>query len=79
MTTPLHKPVARKAAFTRDAGRRIVVTLTPGDVISLRAEGTRTAYDVTIGAVYSLAVKQEIARKRAEKAAAKKAKKGGKR
>lgn len=70
MTTALHKPVARKAAFTKDAGRRLVVTLCPGDTITLRAERTRTEYTVTIGAVYSMAVKQAIAFKRAEKAKA---------
>jgi hypothetical protein len=70
--TPLQKPVTRRATFTRDAGRLLVVTLHPGDVIGLRLYGTRREYTTTIGAVYSVAVKAELARRKAERAKARK-------
>lgn len=70
MPTPLHRPVSRRAAFTKDAGRLLVVTLEPGDMVSIRLAGTRTSYTTTIGAVYSMAVKAEVARQKAEKAKA---------
>ena len=78
MTTALSRPVARKAAFTQDAGRRLVVTLYPGDLLGLRAERTRNEYVVTLGAIFSMAVKLHLAAKRAEKAKARKARARGK-
>ena len=77
MPTPLQRPVSRRAAFTRDAGRLLVVTLEPGDMVSIRLAGTRTSYTTTLGAVYSMAVKAEVARKKAERAKERAAKKKG--
>lgn len=69
--TLLHKPVRRSTATTvHDQGkhRRLVVTLYPGDVIGLRPEKTRREEFTSLAAVYSLAVKQRVARQRAERA-----------
>lgn len=63
------------APVTGSRGRRIVVTLYPGDAIGFREEGTRHTYLTTIGACYSLAVKQEVAATRQAKAAEKAARK----
>lgn len=63
--TPLLKPVTRMGSVPC-YGRPLV-----------RQARTRTEYSVPLSWVYSMAVKAEVARKKAEKAAAKKARKGG--
>lgn len=66
MTTALSKPVKRTGSVPV-YGRTLVVTLYPGDVIGLRQSKTRKEYVLPLGHVYSLAVKHEVARARAEK------------
>lgn len=76
--TPLDKPVSRKSnAIVRDRGvfRQLVVTLYPTGVLGLRPAKTRQEERVTLESCYSLAVKQRVAKERAEKLAKKKGKK----
>lgn len=74
--TPLSKPVTRMGSVPC-YGRPLVVTIYPGDIIGVRQARTRTEYTVPLSWVYSMAVKAEVARKKAEKSAAKKARKAG--
>jgi len=74
--TPLTKSVTRKShTVIRDRGRvrELVVTLYPNYTIGLRPHKTRQEEVTTLDAVYSLAVKQRVAKERAEKLAKKKA------
>lgn len=49
-------------------GRQVVLIVPPYcDCIQVRLAGTRTAYDVSLAAVYDMAVKQAVAAKRAAK------------
>ena len=50
-------------------GRRIVVTLHPGDVLGFREERTRKEFLLSVGGAYDYAVLLEVARRRAEKKA----------
>ena len=57
MATLLMKPVSRETlAVTDHPGRKIIVTLEPGDTISFRAKGKRTSYEVPLQACYFLAL-----------------------
>jgi hypothetical protein len=73
--TLLHKPISRETSeLVRARGARpLIVTLYPGDQIGLRPKGTRREERTTLAAVYSLAIKQRITRERADKVAARKA------
>lgn len=74
--TPLNKSVTRRSEATiRDGGRtrRIVITLYPSNVIGLRPEKTRREELITVEAAWSTAVKMRVAKERADKNAAKKA------
>ena len=73
MTTALAKPITRRTVG-RHRGRRLVVTLQPGDLLELRPERTRRAELVTLAAVYDLAVRMRVAGELAERRAARKAK-----
>lgn len=76
--TRLEKPVRRASdlATIRDAGkvRALIVTLYPNGTIGLRPEGTRQKREelITMGAAYSLGVRQRVAKEQAEKKARKK-------
>lgn len=72
MTTELQRPVTRRTA-SRHRGRRVVVTIAPGDVIGFREERTRKTYWITLGACFDMAVKIEVARLKEEKKKARKA------
>ena len=75
--TPLNSPVTRKTNVTvRDRGtlRQLVTVLYPNGTIGLRPLGTRQMEITTLDSVYSLAVKQRVAKERAEKKTAKKRK-----
>lgn len=61
----------------RDCKRNIVVIVGPGSLLGFRLKGTRKVFETTIHAAYSMAVKQEVAARKAAKAAARKLKKGG--
>ena len=74
--TPLNKPVTRKTNSTvRDRGvvRNLVVTIFPNGAVGLRPERTQQTEIVTLDSIYALAIKQRVARERAEKLAKKKA------
>jgi hypothetical protein len=49
------------------------VTLQPGDIITFRAKGTRTSYATSLWACYVMAVKADIAARKAAKLAERKA------
>jgi hypothetical protein len=56
--TPLHKPVQRVCAFTKSRGRKLIVTLAPGDLIEIR-ELRGKPLTVTVQAVWDLACRAE--------------------
>lgn len=70
--TPTTKPVVRVSP-DRDAARNIIVIVGPGSLIGFRLKGTRKVYETTIAACYQRAVAMDVARRKAEKAAARKA------
>lgn len=73
--TDLNKPVTRRSHVTvRSQGknRQIVVMLHPNGTVKLRLLGTRRTEEVTLDAVYSLAVKQRVAMEKRVKREAKK-------
>lgn len=72
MTTPLARPVTRRCTLPH-RGRRLVVTLVPGDVLELRPERTRRAEYLPLAAAYDLAVKMRVAAERADRARRRKA------
>jgi len=74
--TPLTKPVRRVTLLRVDRSRQAVVSLEPGDLITIRLKGTRTTEVIPIGAVYDLAVKIRVRAEKAERLAKKKAKAG---
>lgn len=74
MATKSTKPVTRESsAFVRERGLRPVMVTIHGTFISLRPKGLRSAELLDIGAAWSLAVKQRVLRERAERKAARKA------
>jgi hypothetical protein len=53
--TGLHKPIHRRTtAHFAHYRRRIVVTLEPGDVLTMRLERTRTRYQAPLADVFRL-------------------------
>ena len=66
MTTQLKKAVTRRTESTH-RGRRVVVTIAPGDVIGFREERTRKTYWISLAACFDMAVKIEVAHQRKEK------------
>lgn len=76
MASKLNKPVRRETSeYVRDKGLRpLVVILYPAGHIGLRAKGCRSEIHVPLMAVYSLGMKMQVAARRAEKEAKKKAK-----
>lgn len=69
--TDLTKRVSRRT-IGRHRGRRIVVSFHPGDVLGFREERTRREFVLSIEGAYTYAVKLEVLRRRAEKAAKRK-------
>ena len=70
--TSLDKPVRRKTLSTvRDRGhvRQLVVSLYPNGTVGLRPMKTRQEEIVTLDSIYSLAIKQRVAKERTEKKA----------
>lgn len=72
--TDLHKRVKRRTVGRVRGGRRIVVSLLPGDVLGFREERTRCEYVLSIQGAYVYAVQLEVARRKREKVAQRKAK-----
>ena len=64
--TDLTKRVKRRTVHPH-RGRRIVVTLHPGDVLGFREERLRKEYILSIAGAYEYAVRLEIERRRREK------------
>lgn len=57
MATLLTKKISRETlAVTDHPGRKIIVTLEPGDMITFRAKGKRMTYEVPLAACYNLAL-----------------------
>ena len=69
--TDLTKRLARRT-IGKHRGRQIVVSLHPGDVLGFREERTRKEFLISIEGAYTYAVKLEVLRRRAEKAAKRK-------
>ena len=73
MTTKSTKPVTREtSAFVRERGFRPLMATLHGSMLLLRPKGMRSEEVLDLGAAWSLAVKQRVARERADKKAAKK-------
>lgn len=72
MTTRLTKAVHRVSS-DRDAGREIVVILGPGALIGFRLKGCRKIVETTVRACYEMAVKAEVARRKAQRKIVRKA------
>ena len=72
--TELTKRVKRRTIGRVRGGRRIVVSLHPGDVLGFREERTRKEYVLSIAGAYTYAVTLEVARRKRERAEARKAK-----
>ena len=68
--TDLTKRVKRRTIHTH-CGRRIVVSLMPGDVLGFREERLRHEYLLSIAGAYEYAVRLEVEHKRREKRARK--------
>ena len=64
--TDLRKRVKRRTVHPH-RGRRIVVTLHPGDVLGFREERARKHYLLSIAGAYDYAVMLEVERRRREK------------
>lgn len=69
--TPLRKRVQRRTESVF-RGRRIVVSLHPGDVLGFREERTHTEYFLTISGAYVYAVRCAVAQRQLEKMKARK-------
>jgi hypothetical protein len=69
--TPINKSIRRRTIGAH-RGRRIIVSLHPGDVIGFREERTRREFQVSIVGAYQWAVLMETQRARAAKRAARK-------
>lgn len=70
--TDLTKRVKRRTIGRLRSGRRIVVSFHPGDVIGFREERTRKEYVLSISGAYTYAVTLEVARRKADRAKARK-------
>lgn len=71
--TDLTKRVKRRT-LTPHRGRRIVVSLMPGDVLGFREERTHKEFLLSVGGAYDYAVMLEVERQRRDR----KAKRSGK-
>ena len=57
--TKLDKNISRETTRPAEAGRPLIVTLEPGDIISFRLKGTRQVVKTTLMACYHMALKAE--------------------
>lgn len=64
--TPLNKPVVRRSGAV-SGGRRLIVSLEPGDVIGIRPAGCRRTEYMPVLAAYTWAVKARVLAERAAK------------
>lgn len=70
--TDLTKRVKRRTVSAY-RGRRIVISLLPGDVLSFREERTRQEYLLSVTGAYIYAVQLEVERRKRERAEQRKA------
>jgi len=74
--TPIRKSVARRTVTPYDHhGRRVVVTLEPGDVLGLRWERTRRTFRAPIHRVMRQVIEWNVSAERAARRAARRAEK----
>ena len=76
MTTALSRKVKRRTEAPH-RGRRLVVTLYPGDMIGLRQERRRTEEIISLAGVYDFAVKARVAGELWKRAQERKARRRG--
>ena len=70
MTTRSTRPVTRESsAFVRDKGMRPVIVTITGSMLELRAKGLRSREVLDLAYCYETAIKQRVARERAERSA----------
>ena len=69
--TDIRKPVHRRTVSPNYMGRRIVVSIEPGDVLGFREERTRRTFRLPVSACWQFAVKLAVAADKAEKRRAK--------
>ena len=68
MTTRSIRPVTRESsAFVRDKGVRPIIVTIAGSMLELRAKGLRSREALDLAYCYETAVKQRVARERAER------------
>ena len=80
MTTRSSRPVTRESsAFVRDKGLRPVIVTVIGSILELRAKGLRSREILDLAYCYEAAVKQRVARERAERTLARNGRKTAKR
>ena len=65
--TPLRKTVSRRTTGSVRGGRRLVVSLHPGDVLGFRPERTRTEFTMSIEGAFYYAVRLAVAARKAGK------------
>lgn len=78
--TPIRKKVFRESStIIRECGRAraIIVGILPGDVLGFRLKGTRRQYVLPIGAMFYQAARLHGEEEKRQKAAARKARRGG--
>ncbi len=76
MTTKSTKPVRREtSAYVRERGMRPLIATIQGSILLLRPKGLRSEETLDLAAAWQRAVIQRVLRERAEKRAARKARK----
>ena len=72
--TDLHKEIRRRTLDPYDhQGRRVVISLLPGDVIGFRWERTRRTFTAPVNSLMRQVIKWTVETERAEKRKARKA------
>jgi len=61
MTTDLKRPVVRRTTRP-DTRRKLIVSLEPGDILSIREERCRTTYSEPLSAVFAWMARREADR-----------------
>jgi hypothetical protein len=78
--TPIRKQIFRESStHIRECGRSraVIVGILPGDVLGFRLKGTRRQYVLPIGALFYQAARLYGEEMKRQKAAARKARRGG--
>lgn len=56
MATQLNRIVKRELTRTDNRGRKLIITLLPGDVLQFRSKGKRTVFEIPLGHCFNLAL-----------------------